>query len=291
MTLQEAFDRTYAKLKHAQIPAARLDAEYLVAGAARIPRLKLVLEKARTLTSKGEQLLHQWTQERLERRPLSYVFGEQPFFNLRLRVNTSVLVPRPETELLVEEACRFLDSRPNAVAADVGTGSGNIAISLAKHDQVSRVHGVDISSAALGVARENALRHSPLKPIEWHLGDLLLPLIQQGIRADLIVANLPYIKTAVLPSLSPEVRWEPALALDGGPDGLAYIKPVIEQAEAVLKPNGLLLLEIGYDQGPAVIHFLETRKGWTAMKLQRDLAGLDRMVHATKGALIGSLND
>ena len=160
MTLQDAVIKTLAKLRHAGIPEARLDAEYLVAEAAGIPRLRLTLQADSSLSSAAERRLAEWTQQRLERRPLAYVLGEQPFYHLTMRVTPSVLIPRPETELLVEEASRFLEDLHSAVVVvDVGTGSGNIALSLARHPNVSRVHAIDISAAALAVAQENALRN------------------------------------------------------------------------------------------------------------------------------------
>ena len=283
MTLQDAVSQTLAKLRRAGIPDARLDAEYLVAEAAGIPRLRLALRAKSRLSSEATRKLTHWTSERLERRPLAYVLGEQPFLDLSMRVNPSVLVPRPETELLVEEAFRVLDARKGAVVADVGTGSGNIALALARHPNVSEVHAIDISNAALAVAQQNALHNGSPHPVHWHLGDLLSPLLDAGIKADVIAANLPYIRTDVMPDLSPEVRWEPALALDGGEDGLSYIYQVIEQAEQVLNPGGSLFLEIGWDQGDAVQNKLQSRAGWTRIQLRRDLAGHPRIVSAQRG--------
>jgi release factor glutamine methyltransferase len=288
MTLKEALVRTTARLKQRGIPEARLDAEYLVAEAAGLPRLHLAMRSDAPLSAEGERRLQQWTHERLDRRPLAYELGEQPFMDLKLRVSPSVLIPRPETEGLVEAACRFLDQRSCAVVVDVGTGSGNIALSLARHPHVKTVHAIDISQAALATAQENALRHH-LTSIEWHLGDLLAPLMQRPGSVDLIAANLPYVRTDEIAGLSPEVRWEPGLALDGGRDGLAYIAQLIEQAAGVLKPGGLLLLEIGADQGPDVLTLLD-KNVWKDLQLFRDLAGHPRVVRAEKGAVIGPLH-
>ncbi len=290
MTIEEALLKTVAQFKCAGIPDARIDAEYLVAEAAGLPRLRLALVSDRPLSREAEQRLSGWTQERLERRPLAYVLGEQPFMNLSLRVNPCVLIPRPETELLVEEAYRILDTLTHAVVADIGTGSGNIALSLAQHANVADVHAVDISAATLLVARENAVRNASKQQVHWHMGDLLTPLIRQGIVLDMIVANLPYVRTGEMPLLSPEVRWEPALALDGGRDGLEYIYQLVDQAERALKPEGILLLEIGADQGPAILELLESRSLWKERQLMPDLAGLPRIIKARKGAFVGSFN-
>jgi release factor glutamine methyltransferase len=290
MTIQDALQSTQKALESAGIPDAQIDAEYLVAEAVGLPRLKLALNRDKEISVDAHRRLQKWTRERLERRPLAYVLGEQPFMNMNLRVNPSVLIPRPETELLVEEAYKVLDTTSKAIVADIGTGSGNIALSLARHTNVIEVHAVDISAAALEVALENAM-HNPVKAsVQWHWGDLLTPLIKAELSFDLIVANLPYVRTEEFSSLSPEVRWEPALALDGGHDGLMYIDPLIEQAERVLKPEGMLMLEIGAEQGHAVLDIFEHRRGWKEYHVLQDLAGLPRIIKAKKGALVGSLN-
>jgi release factor glutamine methyltransferase len=290
MTVAEALTRTIDQLQNAGIPDARLDAEYLVAEAVQLPRLQLTLHQRHFLTPEGQQQLARWTRERLERRPLAYVLGEQPFMNLHLRVDPAVLIPRPETELLVEEAYAILDNIPSASVADVGTGSGNIALSLTAHRHVKELHAVDISSAALNIAQENAMRNAIKLPIQWYQGDLLIPLIKKGLQVDLITANLPYVRTGELPTLSPEVRWEPALALDGGRDGLAYIYQLLQQAEDVLKVNGHILLEIGSDQDHTLLSHLRLHALWKKASMRRDLAGLPRIVHIQKGGLVGSLN-
>lgn len=290
MTLDEALQATLDRLERAQIPDARLDAEYLVAEAAGIPRMRILLQGGAWLHPDAERRLSHWIQERLERRPLAYILGDQPFLNLVLKVTPGVLIPRPETELLVEEAFRVLDTMRDATVVDVGTGSGNIALSLARHAHAAEVHAVDISEVALDIARENALRNKARVDVQWHLGDLLTPLLDRTVRADLIVANLPYVRTSELSMLSPEVRWEPALALDGGRNGLAYIRQVIKQAERTLKPDGVLLLEIGSDQGPEVLACFKPDSGWTSPQLFDDLAGLPRIIKAEKGALVGSIN-
>jgi release factor glutamine methyltransferase len=179
----------------------------------------------------------------------------------------------------------------SATVVDVGTGSGNIVLSLAKHKNVFELHAVDISTQALEIAHENAMRNDIHKPIHWHQGDLLGPLMQAGVRPDMIVANLPYVCTGDLSTLSPEVRWEPALALDGGRSGLAYIYQLIVQAAKTLAPEGVLLLEIGHDQGPAVLETLHASRLWKDPQLYHDLAGLPRIIRAQKGALVGSVND
>jgi release factor glutamine methyltransferase len=152
------------------------------------------------------------------------------------------------------------------------------------------VHAVDISAAALEMAQENALRNHIQGNIHWHLGDLLTPLVQAEIPLDLVVANLPYVGSVEMKTLPAEVRWEPTLALDGGREGLAYIFQLIEQAESVLKPEGILLLEIGSKQGKHVLEMLKPGGAWQRARLYKDLAGLPRIIEAEKGATVGSLN-
>ena len=290
MTLNEAIRWATERLNKAGIEEARLEAEFLVAAAVDIPRLRLTLETSKTLKPEYEKQLTYWIQERLTRKPLAYVLGEQPFMNLSLEVNPSVLVPRPETELLVEMAQELLEKRSNAVVVDVGTGSGNIALSLAPHPHVAQLYAIDISKEALVVARRNAMRNRIKQPIHWLHGDLLNPLIDRQLKVDLIIANLPYVSREELHDLSPEVRWEPALALDGGREGVAYLFSLIDQAESVLSSQGVLLLEIGWNQDQKVTEFLAARNIWKKPCVSRDLAGHPRIVCVDKGVLVESIN-
>ena len=290
MTLNEAIRWATERLNKAGIEEARLEAEFLVAAAVDIPRLRLTLETSKTLKPEYEKRLTYWIQERLTRKPLAYVLGEQPFMSLSLEVNPSVLVPRPETELLVEMAQELLEKRSNAVVVDVGTGSGNIALSLAPHPHVAQLYAIDISQEALVVARRNAMRNRIKQPIHCLHGDLLNPLIGRQLKVDLIIANLPYVSREELHDLSPEVRWEPALALDGGREGVAYLFSLIDQAESVLSSQGVLLLEIGWNQDQKVTEFLAARNIWKKPCVSRDLAGHPRIVCVEKGVLVESIN-
>ena len=280
MILREALQDTIIRFSQAGIPEGQLDAEYLVAEAAGLSRLKLPLHGHRAMSVAEKQRLDGWVRDRLERKPLAYILGDQPFRNLSLRVTPAVLVPRPETEWLVEEVYQVLDKCESAIAVDVGTGSGAIAISLAKHPRVARVHAIDLSSAALQVARENAQRNTVKTPIYWHQGDLLAPLSKNPVQVDLVVANLPYIRSGDIPKLAPEVQWEPRSALDGGSDGLECIQRLIDQNRVYLKSGGHLFLEIGYDQGAAVMGYLAKRSCWKNVQLKLDLAELPRIISA-----------
>jgi len=283
MTLDEALRSTSKLLSSAGIEESWTESEYLVAAALNIPKVRLAFHRGQPISAVSERSLKKWRRERAQRKPLAYVLGEQPFGNLVLSVTPSVLVPRPETELLVERALKILDAAPRrAICADIGTGSGNIAISLAQHPEVDKVFGVDISEDALAVARRNAIKHGVHGRCEWRQSDLLSAL-PGAARLDMITANLPYVRRSEIKGLAPELQWEPRLALDGGESGLELIFRLIQQAEAALRPQGTLLLEIGADQGNDVL--AQLAKGpWTSVRLWEDLAKLPRIIEARKKA-------
>jgi release factor glutamine methyltransferase len=244
----------------------------------------LVLHRRDRLAAEKIRALRAWLNERQRRKPLAYVCGVQPFRDLQLIVTPDVLIPRPETELLVEQAMRVLDSMRNGdqfLAVDVGTGSGAIALCLSAHPKVAKVLAVDIMPEALQVARRNANKNRRTS-IEWIQGDLLARLMKRRIRADLVVANLPYVRSSDMRRLEPELHWEPATALDGGGNGLRFIRPCAQQAAEVLRPGGWLLLEIGADQAPPVTELLKRHGDWTDIQVFRDLAGLPRIVQCKR---------
>jgi release factor glutamine methyltransferase len=280
-TIEDAIEAAARCLSGVGVENPRLESEFLVAACLQMPRTHLVLARGQALPLGQIRTLRGWLREREKRKPLAYVTGEQPFRDLQIKVNSSVLVPRPETELVVEQALRILDqmSKP-ATVVDVGTGSGNIALSVALHARVQLVIGIDSSARALQVARANQARAPRGAPIRWIKGNLLSPLKNSRLRPDLIVANLPYVRTEEMMALEPELAWEPKAALDGGPDGLRCIKPCIRQAARLLVPSGVLLLEIGADQSREVVHLLNQEKVWDDIRVFRDLGGLPRIVQA-----------
>lgn len=208
--------------------------------------------------------------------PLAYLTGEREFCGLAFTVTPDVLIPRPETEGLVDVALRWSGQYPQTApgVVDVGAGSGAVAVTLAARLPQARITAVDVSLAALDVARRNASRHGVVERIEFVQGNLLEDLSGPF---DAILANLPYIPTGALQTLD-VIRWEPSLALDGGPDGLDLIGTLIRQAATRLLPGGLLALEIQYDQGPAVAALCRDAFPTAPVTIERDLAGLDRVV-------------
>lgn len=256
--------------------------EWLLAECLGCSRAELPLMRTRLLTA-PEILRFENGVKRLERgEPLAYVLGHACFFGRRIMVNSSVLVPRPETEELVALIleCKELWCIARPQIADVGTGSGCIAITLALERPLARLRAVDCDLPALETARHNAKQWGVLDKIEFMQGDLLSGFAEAGLHA--VVANLPYVPTRDLDSLERSVRdFEPRFALDGGSDGLALVRRITQQALKALAPGGRLFLEIGFDQGPALLAMLE-EEGWSSAKVLPDLQGRDRFAVAVK---------
>lgn len=258
---------------------ARLNGELLLAGTLKLKRLDLYLQYERPLRPDELAEFKARLRRRARREPLQYIEGEAHFRDLVLRVDGRVLIPRPETELLVQRVIDWAAGRPGLAAADVGTGSGAIALSLAAEGAFERVVATDVEAGALEAARANHAAAAPEAPVEFRLGDGLAPLA--GERFDAVVSNPPYIATGERPSLDPEVsEWEPASALFGGDDGLEIIRPLVAGAASVLRPGGLLALEIGAGQGAAVAELVRAAGSFGEPRVEKDLAGRDRIVLA-----------
>lgn len=282
-TVESVLSEVSEALTDARIDDPRLEAEFLLSSLLAQPRTRLLLNRKDPWDARLDRKLSRWVLERRKRKPFAYIVGEQPFGDLIFQVNRRVLVPRPETELLVEAARRVLDrwTRPVTVV-DVGTGSGNIALSLVAHPKVARTIGIDISLDALTIARENARLHSQERRVEWRHGSLLEPIVPRDHPIGLITANLPYIRTDVMANLEPELHYEPRVALDGGVDGLRLIEPCLQQAAQILATQGTLLLEIGFDQGEAVYERLLSNGSWKDIDVLLDYAQHPRLVRAVR---------
>jgi len=245
----------------------------------------LGLDKAGLYSSLQERLLLQETSDfarlvrrRESREPGAYITGHREFFGLDLYVDRSVLIPRPETELLVEHVLHqasttFPDS---CLIADIGTGCGAVAIAAAVNAPHARVYAVDISERALAVARANCERHQVLDRVTLLRGDLLVPVPEP---VHVVVANLPYVREPEIDCLTPEVSvFEPRIALDGGVDGLREIGRLLEETQDRLLQGGAVLLEIGADQGPSVCAIARNLFPGGCIEVLTDLGGLDRAV-------------
>jgi release factor glutamine methyltransferase len=277
--LQAALRQAIQTLQNAEVDEARLDAELLLAHTLDLNRAAVLAQPDRPLTPKELTRFRDLVARRVTREPLPYITGHREFFDLDFVVDARVLIPRPETELLIEHALRIARplSRPLEIA-DVGAGSGAIAVTLAVHLPHATVYALDSSAGALAVTAENARRCNVASRVWCQQGDLLAPLPGP---VDLIAANLPYVATGEWQELLPEVRdYEPRAALDGGPDGLDAIRHLLATASPCLHRGGTLLLEIGASQGAAVT-ILARRSFPTAdVQLHCDYAGLDRLVIA-----------
>jgi len=258
--------------------AARLEAELLLAHLLGVERPALYVRWDEDVPAQAAGRLAGLVERRRRGEPLAYITGRREFMGLEFTVTPDVLVPRPETELLVETALNFLVAAdPAPRAADVGTGSGAIAVSLAAYHPAVRVVAVDLSEAALAVALVNARRHGVADRVSFLHGDLL-----SGLEGpfDLVAANLPYIPSGELDGLPDEVRCEPRAALDGGPDGLDPYRRLVPQAERVLRPGGWFLAEMAPAQEAAFLALVPPPV-WRA-RVEKDRAGRPRLLVARR---------
>lgn len=222
---------------------------------------------------------------RVAREPLQYLLGTQEFCGLEFAVSPAVLIPRPETELLIHHVVDHVQTLSDATIVDVGTGSGCVAITLASRLNGQRILAIDRSQEALAVAQRNAMRHAVRDRIEWLEGDLLGPLRErQGADSvDVIVSNPPYISEADWAGLEPEVRvFEPRMALVGGEQGTEFHERLLHDSREFLVPGGLLVMEIGAGQAPTIRQLAEQIGGYAALRIIEDAAGIERVVMAQR---------
>ncbi len=222
---------------------------------------------------------------RVAREPLQYLLGTQEFCGLEFSVSPAVLIPRPETELLIQYIVGHVHALSEATIVDVGTGSGCVAITLAARLKGRRILAIDRSPEALEVAQRNAVRHAVRDRIEWLEGDLLAPLRERQVAdtIDVIVSNPPYISESDWAGLEPEVRvFEPRMALIGGTQGTEFHERLLRESREFLAPGGLLIMEIGVGQAATVRQFAEQIGGYTALRIIEDAAGIERVVIAQR---------
>ena len=278
-TILEVLRWTIGRFERLGIETARLDAELLAARAFARSRVELYTHFDQPLAEAELAGYRALVQRRLAGEPVAYILGRKEFWGIELSVDARVLIPRPDTETLVEQALEGLASLGSAPArvSDIGTGSGALAIALKKERPGDEVFAVDLSSDALALARDNAARLG--LEIQFGQGDLLAPLAG---RFDLIVSNPPYIRSGDIDGLSPEVRNEPRVALDGGADGLALVRRLVAGARDLLAPAGWLAIEIGLGQADAARAMLGDA-GYRAVGGRKDLGGIERVVFGQNG--------
>ena len=264
----------------------------MVMNVLRMPRQEIFAQQEREITPQQEKDISEVLDRRRQREPLAYIFGYKEFYGINLAVTPDVLIPRPETEAMVEHAL-FMAlmgmETPQLVIADVGTGTGAIAINLALHLPAAHIYAIDNSEPALRVAAYNVQSHNVADRITLCYGDLLEALSELNappeppVSLDLIVANLPYIPSQRIPTLQPEVQKEPRAALDGGEDGMEVISRLFSQAGKHLKETGMILLELDPEQVPAAQELAEKYFPEAETSVEQDLAHLDRFFIVNRG--------
>jgi release factor glutamine methyltransferase len=288
-TVMDVLRWTTSRFEERGLPTPRLDAEILVAHALALPRVQLYVQFDRPLLPPELGAIRELVKRRQGGESVAYAIGKKEFYGLDFAVDARVLVPRPDTETLVDEALDRVGRTPPAAVegteppagpriADVGTGSGAIAVALAKQRPDATVFASDVSPDALAVARANAERNAVA--ITFVEGDLEAPL-REHAPFSMITANLPYVAAGDIAGLAPEVRAEPILALDGGPDGLDLVRRLVAAAPALLAPGGAIVLEIGAGQAQDTAALCQAA-GLTDVRIRRDLGQIERVVSAVR---------
>jgi release factor glutamine methyltransferase len=287
VTVLEVIRRSAEFFEKKGVDSPRLQAELLLGHLLQVPRMQLYLNFERELAPAELDAFRELVKRRGQREPLQQIVGSTSFCGLEISVTRDVLVPRPETELLAEQACLFLtelasSTAPQPMALDFGTGSGCVVAALAHKCPAARFMAVDVSAQALKVARENASRHDLAERIQFVQGSGFEAL-PAGMHFDLIVSNPPYIPSGDLAGLQPEVRdFEPREALDGGPDGLDFYRRFAAEAGAWLRTSGKIMLEFGDEQAPALRKIFE-QQNWIVERIVEDYTQRPRILIATHG--------
>jgi len=285
-TIQKLLNWTTEYLTNKGVDSPRLSAELLLSHALGIKRIELYTQFDKQVPQQQLDKLHEMVKRAGLHEPVAYLTGKTEFYSLELDITADCLIPRPETELLVQRAIEFLRTRSGIqYVCDLCTGSGCIAAAIAKNFPDARVTATDISAAALEVAARNVEKHRLKEHIQLLCGDLFEPVIQQldVNQFDLIVCNPPYVSAAEYEILDKNVKeYEPESALLAGADGLDVYRRIIKKVDEFLKPGAALMLEIGYAQGPAVRELLEQTGAFVEIKIEKDPQDNDRVVTALK---------
>jgi release factor glutamine methyltransferase len=283
ITIHQVLTDAVSILKENNINTPRLDGEVILAHLLDCKRIDLILKHDEVLDKEQEREYIKRINLRAQGMPVQYITGNQEFMGLDFHVTPDVLIPRPDTEILVEEAIQeaSLMDKP-LIIVEIGTGSGAIALSLAHYIKDAQVHTIDISPKAIEIARKNAKNLSLEEKVIFHQGDLLSPI--KGIldgKVDILVSNPPYIPSKDILSLQREVQFhEPSLALDGGIEGLDFYKRIIDEVLDFLSHQARLIFEIGHDQGDRVSGMIREMGIFSDIRIIKDLASLDRVVLA-----------
>jgi release factor glutamine methyltransferase len=281
ININEALKRASFQLRQNQIPNPRREAEALLTAAMGVTLAWLYGHGEETPSAQVLACFSHWVDRRSAGEPYAYLVGEKEFMGLAFRVTPEVLIPRPETEFLVEETVAALSAIKKPRILDVGTGSGAVAVTLAYLLPEANVTSVDVSVNALTIAAENAKRHGVAPRVRLLHGDLFAPVAGEAF--DAVVSNPPYIPTDDISGLQREVRsHEPALALDGGPDGLDFYRRLTGELHKLGSPPQILVFEVGHNQADAVAALCQNA-GYKSTRQTKDLAGIPRIILASRG--------
>lgn len=276
MTIKQALTKGTIILKSNNIESPKLKARLLLQYVLNKKREYLIIYDNEPITQEQEKEYIKNIEKLIKGIPLQHITNTQEFMKMNFYVNSDVLIPRPDSEILVEEAIKIAKEYTNPVILDLCTGSGAIAVSLAKYIPNAKVYASDISKKALEVAKINAKNNNVEEKIKFIESDLFEKI--KNIKCDIIVSNPPYIKTEIINTLDVEVQQEPITALDGGKDGLDFYRKIVEEAYSYLKLGSYLCFEIGYDQKIDVIEIIENSKKYEKAYCKKDLYGNDRVI-------------
>ncbi len=284
-TCLEILNQAIERLRLAGIDRPRTNAELLLGTVLNKSKVDLYLDKDRILTSDEIEKFNQYIKERISHRPVQYIIGTLEFFGLEFKVDQRVLIPRPDTETLVEVVIEQLANKENPKIIDLGTGSGAIAITLATNLKSPFIYATDVSKEALEVAKENAKSNNVESQIEFLCGDLFEPLKNKDIEGqiDCVVSNPPYVSKDELETLPREIKdYEPIVALESTEEGIFFHEKIIEGSLDFLNKSGILALEVGLGQADKVADLIQNRKDFKSVEIKKDLGGIERIVVSRK---------
>lgn len=278
MTIRELFNTYMEELSHIS-DTPKLDIEILLSKAlGDVDRLYIHLNLHKELTKEQLDSFNKMIQDRLKGRPIAYIVNNREFMGLDFYVEEGVLIPRPDTEPLVEEVIELVKGKENLKIVDIGTGSGAITVSLAKYIKDCQVYSLDISDKALSIGLKNAISNEVEDKINFIKSNIFSGIEDKGLKLDVIVSNPPYIRRADIETLHTQVKdYEPYIALEGGEDGLDFYRDITRESVKYLKDKGILAFEVGHDQAEDVSEILK-HNGYTNIYTKKDLQGIDRVV-------------
>ena len=278
MIIREVFNTYMEELSHIS-DTPKLDIEILLSKAlGDVDRLYIHLNLHKELTKEQLDIFNKMIQDRLKGRPIAYIVNNREFMGLDFYVEEGVLIPRPDTEPLVEEVIELVKGKENLKIVDIGTGSGAITVSLAKYIKDCQVYSLDISDKALSIGLKNAISNEVEDKINFIKSNIFSGIEDKGLELDVIVSNPPYIRRADIETLHTQVKdYEPYIALEGGEDGLNFYRDITRESVKYLKDKGILAFEVGHDQAEDVSEILK-HNGYTNIYTKKDLQGIDRVV-------------